>query len=91
MKLRISLPTIALMLCATATAVAAMIWTESNGFCGQRGAPFTWYEWSDCYVISQGPGSICWFGLLADLSLWIAVIISVGRIVEKELSKSTRK
>jgi len=79
------------MLLAAASAAVAMLWFDGRGFSGSRGLPFAWYWWSDL-SINNSPGSgYRWLGLIADVVIWLALIIGFGLLVDLIIQRLSRR
>jgi len=70
------------MVFGTATAAIVMLSFDGGGFHGTRGFPFAWYWWNDTGEIGTPLRGVSWFGLVADLIFWLAVIVALGLFVE---------
>ena len=75
--LRFSLISVVAMVLATAAATVIMLRFDGGGFAGQQGFPFAWYWWTDVSMNGSPTRGYRWPGLVADVVIWVVVIISV--------------
>jgi hypothetical protein len=71
------------MLLAFALAALAMWWRQSDGFGAHRGFPFAWRWWGDVATETGVVAGYAWGGLIADLAIWGALILTIGLYVER--------
>ena len=81
--LRFSLISVVAMVLATAAATVIMLRFDGGGFAGQQGFPFAWYWWTDVSMNGSPTRGYRWPGLVADVVIWVVVIISFGLLVER--------
>jgi hypothetical protein len=88
---RFNLISVVAMVLATATATVAMLWFDGGGFAGRRGFPFAWYWWTDVSINDSPLSGYRWSGLIADVVIWLVVIIAFGLLVERIAQKFSRR
>jgi hypothetical protein len=88
---RFNLVSVVVIVIATAAATFAMLWVQGGGFAGHRGFPFAWYWWRDVSINDDPFSGFRWSGFIADVTVWLAVIIAFGMFVERVTQQLSRR
>lgn len=87
---RFSLVSVSAMIVAAVFATFATMRAEV-GFAGHQGFPFAWYWWTDLQVNYNPTQGFLWGGLVADVLVWLFVVIAFGLLVEWVVKKCLKQ